>query len=93
MKIKDCDPDCVKKCVEFIYSGVATVAKEKREPMMHVAHLMQLHRTYDFILRWLHNPTVLDYKIGILYDFDTAKILWAFGNTAYALWSVHSVNY
>lgn len=49
VKIKDCDPECIKKCVDFMYSGSATVANEKREPMMHVAHLMQLRRLCDGI--------------------------------------------
>ncbi|XP_077969944.1 kelch-like protein 25 [Styela clava] len=46
---------CVKKCVDFIYTGDAYVAKEKRETLMGVAHMMQLQRLCDSIAIFLED--------------------------------------
>ncbi|XP_077970086.1 kelch-like protein 25 [Styela clava] len=46
---------CVKKCVDFIYTGDAYVAKEKRETLMGVAHMMQLQRLCDSITIFLED--------------------------------------
>nr|XP_039247533.1 kelch-like protein 12 [Styela clava] len=49
------DEVCVKKCVDFIYTGDAYVAKEKRETLMGVAHMMQLQRLCDSIAIFLED--------------------------------------
>nr|XP_039247545.1 kelch-like protein 12 [Styela clava] len=53
VEIKEFDEVCVKKCVDFIYTGDAYVAKEKRETLMGVAHMMQLERLCDSIAIFL----------------------------------------
>nr|XP_039247549.1 kelch-like protein 17 [Styela clava] len=53
--IKEFDEVCVKKCVDFIYTGDAYVAKEKRETLMGVAHMMQLQRLCDSIAIFLED--------------------------------------
>ncbi|XP_077969614.1 kelch-like protein 38 [Styela clava] len=55
VEIKGFDEVCVKKCVDFIYTGDAYVAKEKRETLMGVAHMMQLQRLCDGIAIFLED--------------------------------------
>ncbi|XP_077968316.1 kelch-like protein 2 [Styela clava] len=55
VEIKEFDGVCVKKCVDFIYTGDAYVAKEKRETLMDVAHMMQLQRICDSIAIFLED--------------------------------------
>nr|XP_039247548.1 kelch-like protein 2 [Styela clava] len=55
VEIKEFDEVCVKKCVDFIYTGDAYVAKEKRETLMGVAHMMQLQRLCDSIAIFLED--------------------------------------
>nr|XP_039267645.1 kelch-like protein 12 [Styela clava] len=55
VEIKEFDEVCVKKCVDFIYTGDAYVAKEKRETLMGVAHMMQLQRLCDSIAIFLQD--------------------------------------
>nr|XP_039247551.1 kelch-like protein 18 [Styela clava] len=55
VEIKQFDEVCVKKCVDFIYTGDAYVAKEKRETLMGVAHMMQLQRLCDSIAIFLED--------------------------------------
>nr|XP_039247540.1 kelch-like protein 20 [Styela clava] len=55
VEIKGFDEVCVKKCVDFIYTGDAYVAKEKRETLMGVAHMMQLQRLCDSIAIFLED--------------------------------------
>ncbi|XP_077969442.1 kelch-like protein 38 [Styela clava] len=55
VEIKEFDEVCVKKCVDFIYTGDAYVAKEKRETLMGVAHMMQLQRLCDSIAFFLED--------------------------------------
>ncbi|XP_077969706.1 kelch-like protein 25 [Styela clava] len=55
VEIKEIDEVCVKKCVDFIYTGDAYVAKEKRETLMGVAHMMQLQRLCDSIAIFLED--------------------------------------
>nr|XP_039267553.1 kelch-like protein 17 [Styela clava] len=68
VEIKEFDEVCVKKCVDFIYTGDAYVAKEKRETLMGVAHMMQLQRLCDSIAIFLEDD--LDPKSF----FQTKKI-------------------
>nr|XP_039247554.1 kelch-like protein 12 [Styela clava] len=68
VEIKEFDEVCVKKCVDFIYTGDAYVAKEKRETLMSVAHMMQLQRLCDSIAIFLEDD--LDPKSF----FQTKKI-------------------
>nr|XP_039267566.1 kelch-like protein 12 isoform X1 [Styela clava]XP_039267574.1 kelch-like protein 12 isoform X2 [Styela clava] len=68
VEIKEFDEVCVKKCVDFIYTGDAYVAKEKRETLMGVAHMMQLQRLCDSIAIFLEDD--LDSKSF----FQTKKI-------------------
>ncbi|XP_077971005.1 kelch-like protein 2 [Styela clava] len=55
VEIKEFDEVCVKKCVDFIYTGDAYVAEEKRETLMGVAHMMQLQRLCDSIAIFLED--------------------------------------
>ncbi|XP_077968272.1 kelch-like protein 36 [Styela clava] len=55
VEIKEFDEVCVKKCVDFIYTGDAYVAKEKRETLMGVAHMMHLQRLCDSIAIFLED--------------------------------------
>nr|XP_039247532.1 kelch-like protein 38 [Styela clava] len=55
VEIKEFDEVCVGKCVDFIYTGDAYVAKEKRETLMGVAHMMQLQRLCDSIAIFLED--------------------------------------
>nr|XP_039267600.1 kelch-like protein 18 [Styela clava] len=68
VEIKEFDEVCVEKCVDFIYTGDAYVAKEKRETLMGVAHMMQLQRLCDGIAIFLEDD--LDPKSF----FQTKKI-------------------
>ncbi|XP_077969897.1 kelch-like protein 2, partial [Styela clava] len=68
VEIKEFDEVCVKKCVDFIYTGDAYVAKEKRETLMGVAHMMQLQRLCDSIAIFLEDD--LDPRLF----FETKKI-------------------
>nr|XP_039251666.1 kelch-like protein 12 [Styela clava] len=45
--IKKADPTCVKRCINFIYTGEASVEGVAHADLMHVAHLMQLQRLCD----------------------------------------------
>nr|XP_039254024.1 kelch-like protein 12 [Styela clava] len=51
--IKESNPVCVKKCIDFIYTGTGSVADENREELMLVAHMMQLQRLCDGIASFL----------------------------------------
>ncbi|XP_077969734.1 kelch-like protein 38 isoform X2 [Styela clava] len=53
--IKESNPVCVKKCIDFIYTGTGYVADENREELMLVAHMMQLQRLCDGIAVFLAN--------------------------------------
>ncbi|XP_077969731.1 kelch-like protein 12 isoform X1 [Styela clava] len=53
--IKESNPVCVKKCIDFIYTGNGSVADGNREELMLVAHMMQLQRLCDGIAVFLAN--------------------------------------
>ncbi|XP_077969730.1 kelch-like protein 38 isoform X3 [Styela clava] len=53
--IKESNPVCVKKCIEFIYTGTGSVADENREELMFVANMMQLQRLCDGIAVFLED--------------------------------------
>nr|XP_039254725.1 kelch-like protein 3 [Styela clava] len=53
VNIKESSPVCVKKCIDFIYTGTGAVADENREELMLVAHMMQLQRLCDGIAVFL----------------------------------------
>nr|XP_039247552.1 kelch-like protein 3 [Styela clava] len=55
VELKEFDEVCVKKCVDFIYTGDAYVAKENRETLIGVAHMMQLQRLCDSIAIFLED--------------------------------------
>ncbi|XP_077969498.1 kelch-like protein 3 [Styela clava] len=55
VNIKESSPVCVKKCIDFIYTGTGAVADENREELMLVAHMMQLRRLCDGIAVFLAN--------------------------------------
>lgn len=48
--IKEADPNCVKKCIHFIYTGEASVEGVTHADLMHVAHIMQLRRLCDGVM-------------------------------------------
>nr|XP_039256126.1 kelch-like protein 3 [Styela clava] len=55
VEIKDADPECVMKCIDFIYTGEAAITEEKRGELMHVAHMMELQRLCDAIVLFLED--------------------------------------
>ncbi|XP_077969497.1 kelch-like protein 2 [Styela clava] len=53
--MKESNPVCVRKCIDFIYTGTGSVADENRQELMLVAHMMQLQSLCDGIAVFLAN--------------------------------------
>lgn len=53
LEIKDADAESVKKCIDFIYTGKASVSYEKCEQLMHAANMLKLWRLCNGITDFL----------------------------------------
>ncbi|XP_077969728.1 kelch-like protein 38 isoform X1 [Styela clava] len=76
--IKKSNPVCVKKCIDFIYTGNGSVADENREELMLVAHMMQLQRLCDGIALFLENDLNPDSFVStkrIAHMFECKKLI------------------
>ena len=51
VEMMDVDSECVKVCIDYIYTGKANVPDGKIEELIHVAHLMQLDMLFEGLVK------------------------------------------
>lgn len=76
VEIKQTRPRSVKKCIEFMYTGKATVADEHQEELLHTAHMLRLHSK-------LHR--ILCHVVYRMTTYQTSEVLNLLGKSALSL--------